>query len=76
MINYEIISFIREEMLKDPSIEAELAWRSSKMAEEDSTAYELMVEWMKTTKSSFKKEIEQDLDKLYRNFLNGTARTK
>lgn len=74
MINYEIISFIRDEMLRDPSIDAEFAWRSARIAEENEVAYDLMVEWMKNTKYLFKKEIENDLDLLYRNFINGTKR--
>ena len=43
----EILSFIRDEMLTDPSSDAQFIYMCTHLAEKDDHMYKLLTEWMK-----------------------------
>lgn len=62
MINkFEQLSIIRDEILTDPSVNANLVWDAAKIAEEDKYLNDLLIDWAKSTnefaKSLFLDEI-------------------
>lgn len=61
MTNTEIISFIRDEMLKCKELDAEFTWNIAKLAEFDNEVFELMQEWMTVTSEQEQQLIEHYL---------------
>jgi len=50
MINkFEQLAIIRDEILTDPNVDANLVWNAAKIAEEDKYLYNLLLDWAKST---------------------------
>lgn len=55
------ILFIRDEMLANPHSDANTVYNIAKLAEEDSTMFNLMMGWMNEISNSGKKIIEEEM---------------
>lgn len=62
MERYDIINYIRDEMLRDPNIEASFCYESAKLALEDNEIYNLMSSWMEETSPRLRKYIEEEME--------------
>lgn len=64
MTDYEVIEFIKDEMLSDPEIEAGFAWEVYNSAQYDPEMYALMCEWMKDPSKPNRFKIEFEMQTL------------
>lgn len=75
MNNLEVIYFIRDQMLTDPSIDASFAWTLAKMAEEDHEIFTLLQEWMEEVNPQLKLEILNDMELLLNGYMDSLLRS-
>lgn len=54
---FEELSVIRDEMIADPNVPSRIIWDAAKLALEDDYLNSLMLDWMKTTDSTFKSQL-------------------
>lgn len=61
MNDLDVISYISDEMLKNPDTDVRFVSAISKLATEDSTAYDLMVDWMEEVDQENRFQLERDM---------------
>lgn len=55
------LSYIRDSMLEDPTVDSLLIWNAAKLALEDTYLKDLMFDWMKETNSFIKSEMLKEV---------------
>ena len=49
LIDYDVLSYIKDEMLSDPSVDAQFIYMCTGLAERDLELYHFLNEWMKSS---------------------------
>lgn len=68
MKKYEIISFIRDQLLANPKTNAEFIWTFTRLSDQDDDAYYLLCKWMEETNPFKRAMVEISMSK----YLNNT----
>ncbi len=51
MNDFDVIAYVRDVMLENPTLDADFVWNVAKLAEEDDFMYRLMSEYMRTERN-------------------------
>lgn len=60
----EVISYVQDEMLKDPNVDARFVYKITDLAVMDEDMFDLMVRWMEASIPTEREWIEQDMRSL------------
>lgn len=60
-MDYEVIAYIRDEMLTDINLDADFVWSVSRLAEEDPKMYAMMSEYMQVSNSKYSSELIEEM---------------